>query len=145
MLDCAAQPGLVVHALLAVVTGLPGRPVPVGGHVHVIPVSHSHLSIARNCIYHKVKLSTDLLILANVGYSGHAGDEPELGVVKHHELAIGGEAVITLVGQTAAVSSNVLKMARISGHYMSSKVTINLGPCGDVNCPPPACRQGQRF
>ena len=107
MLDCAVQPVLVVHALLAVVTGLPGLPVPVGGHVHVIPVSHSHLSI-KKLYLSQVKLSTDLLILANVGDGGDAGDEPELGVVKHHELAIGGKAVITLVGQTAAVASSVL-------------------------------------
>ena len=107
MLDCAVQPVLVVHSLLAVVTGLPGLPVPVGGHVHVIPVSHSHLNI-KKLYLSKVTLSTDLLILANVSYGGHAGDEPELGMVKHHKLAIGGEAVITLVGQTAAIASNVL-------------------------------------
>ena len=47
-------------------------------------------------------------------------------MVKHHKLAIGGEAVIALVGQTAAIASNVLKMAPIIGHFMrvvSCKVT----------------------
>ena len=47
-------------------------------------------------------------------------------MVKHHKLAIGCKAVITLVGQTAAIASNVLKMAPIIGHFMrvvSCKVT----------------------
>ena len=62
--------------------------------------------------------NTNLLTLTDVGDGGHTGDEPELGVVKHHELAIGCETVIALVGQTAAIASNVLKMAPIIGHFM---------------------------
>ena len=58
--------------------------------------------------------NTDLLTLTNVGDGGHAGDEPELGMVKHHKLAIGCEAVIALVGQTAAIASNVLKWRQLS-------------------------------
>ena len=127
MLDSAVQPVLVVHTLPTIVTGLPGLSVPVRGHVQVIAIAHSHLVII-NLWLSWVKYNTDtyLLPLTNVSDGGHAGYEPELGVVKHHKLAIGCKAVITLVGQTAAIASNVLNMAPIIGHFMravSCKVT----------------------
>jgi hypothetical protein len=38
-----------------------------------------------------------LLVLLNISNGEEAGDEPELGVVEHHELGVGEEAVVALV------------------------------------------------
>ena len=47
---------------------------------------------------------TDLLALLQVLCDHHRGDQPELGVLEHHELGVGLEAVVGLVGERGAVA-----------------------------------------
>ena len=44
-----------------------------------------------------------LFSLSDVTSGGDGGNETKLGMVEHHELSVGSEAVVTLVGQTSAV------------------------------------------
>ena len=46
---------------------------------------------------------THLLPPSDVAGAGHGGYQTKLGMVEHHELSVGSEAVVTLVGQTSAV------------------------------------------
>ena len=47
---------------------------------------------------------TDLLALLQVLCHHHGGDQPELGMLEHHELGVGLEAVVGLVGERGAVA-----------------------------------------
>ena len=47
---------------------------------------------------------TDLLAQLQVLGDHHRGDQPELGVLEHHELGVGQEAVVGLVGERGAVA-----------------------------------------
>ena len=53
-----------------------------------------------------------LLPLSNIRNGGDAGNQPELGMVKHHELGVRAEAVVTLVGEAAAVAGGGLGPGR---------------------------------
>ena len=57
-------------------------------------------------------MSLYLLPLSNIRNGGDAGNQPELGMVKHHELGVGAEAVVTLVGEAAAVAGGGLGPGR---------------------------------
>ena len=51
---------------------------------------------------------THLLAPSDVAGAGHGGDQTKLGMVEHHELSVGSEAVVALVCQAGAVLRSVL-------------------------------------
>ena len=53
-----------------------------------------------------------LLALSDVSSGGDRGYQAKLGVVEDHELSVGSEAVVTLVGQTGAVVAGALGPVR---------------------------------
>ena len=77
---------------------------------------------------------TDLLALLQVLGDHHRGDQPELGMLEHHELGVGLEAVVGLVGERGAVAVLTLNRDGILTMVLQchSVHCIYLGPGGDV-------------
>ena len=66
---------------------------------------------------------TDLLALLQVLCDHHRGDQSKLGVLEHHELGVGLEAMVGLVGERGAVAVLTLHRNIIQlGLYMETKV-----------------------
>ena len=84
---------------------LPALLVPQRGLLEVVPVGHHDLQgdIMRYYV-RTAGVMTDLLALLQVLCDHHRGDQPELGMLEHHELGVGLEAVVGLVGERGAVA-----------------------------------------